>query len=116
REDHTDLDESNIPEVQAFWKSMMAIYGSEEKYNEKIINAFKKSEEPEILIVVDKLLTGFDAPKNAVLYVDKRLKEHNILQAIARVNRVFEGKAHGLVIDYRGIFGELNDAIDTYAA
>lgn len=116
REDHTDLDESNIPEVQAFWKSMMAMYGSEEKYNEKIINAFKKSDEPELLIVVDKLLTGFDAPKNAVLYVDKRLKEHNILQAIARVNRVFEGKTHGLVIDYRGIFGELNDAIDTYAA
>lgn len=116
REDHTDLDESNIPEVQAFWKSMMAMYGSEEKYNEKIINAFKKSDEPEILIVVDKLLTGFDAPRNAVLYVDKRLKEHNILQAIARVNRVFEGKSHGLVIDYRGIFGELNDAIDTYAA
>lgn len=116
REDHTDIDESNIPEVQAFWKSMMAIYGSEEKYNEKIINAFKKSDEPELLIVVDKLLTGFDAPKNAVLYVDKRLKEHNILQAIARVNRVFEGKSHGLVIDYRGIFGELNDAIDTYAA
>lgn len=116
REDHTDLDESNIPEVQAFWKSMMAQYGSEEKYNEKIINAFKKSDEPEILIVVDKLLTGFDAPKNSVLYVDKRLREHNILQAIARVNRVFEGKSHGLVIDYRGIFGELNDAIDTYAA
>ena len=116
REDHTDIDESNIPEVQAFWKSMMAIYGSEEKYNDKIINAFKKSDEPELLIVVDKLLTGFDAPKNAVLYIDKRLKEHNILQAIARVNRVFEGKTHGLVIDYRGIFGELNDAIDTYAA
>lgn len=116
REDHRDLDESNIPEVQSFWKSMMAQYGSEEKYNEKIINAFKKSDEPELLIVVDKLLTGFDAPKNSVLYVDKRLKEHNILQAIARVNRVFEGKAHGLVIDYRGIFGELNEAIDTYAA
>ncbi|HLD98844.1 MAG TPA: type I restriction endonuclease subunit R [Bdellovibrionota bacterium] len=116
REDHADLDESNIPEVQTFWKSMMAQYSSEEQYNKKIINAFKKSDEPEILIVVDKLLTGFDAPKNAVLYVDKRLKEHNILQAIARVNRVFEGKSHGLVIDYRGIFGELNDAIDTYAA
>lgn len=116
REDHKDLDESNIPEVQSFWKSMMAQYGSESNYNKRIIDAFKKSDEPELLIVVDKLLTGFDAPKNAVLYIDKRLKEHNILQAIARVNRVFEGKSHGLVIDYRGIFGELNDAIDTYAA
>ena len=116
REDHIDLDEVNIPEVQAFWKSMMSQYGSEEEYNKRIINAFKKSDDPEILIVVDKLLTGFDAPKSSVLYVDKKLKEHNILQAIARVNRVFEGKSHGLVIDYRGIFGELNEAIDTYAA
>jgi len=66
--------------------------------------------------VVDKLLTGFDAPRNAVLYIDKRLKEHNILQAIARVNRVFEGKDHGLVIDYRGIFGEMNEALELYAA
>ncbi len=95
---------------------MMAKYGNEKKYQDSIIAAFKHSEEPEILIVVDKLLTGFDAPRNTVLYLDKRLKEHNILQAIARVNRLFEGKDYGLIIDYRGIFGELNDAIDTYAA
>ncbi|NOT78912.1 MAG: type I restriction endonuclease subunit R [Bacteriovoracaceae bacterium] len=116
REDHTSVDESTVPEVQLFWKDMMNRYGNEEKYNKSVIDAFKKSYEPEILIVVDKLLTGFDAPKNSVLYVDKRLKDHNILQAIARVNRVFEGKPHGLIIDYRGIFGELNEAIDTYAA
>jgi len=66
--------------------------------------------------VVEKLLTGFDAPCNSVLYIDKSLKEHNILQAIARVNRLFEGKDYGLVVDYRGIFGELNEAIDTYEA
>ena len=116
RENHTDVDESNIPEVQQFWKSMMNKYGNESKYIEGVVNAFKHSEEPEILIVVDKLLTGFDVPKNSILYIDKRLKEHNILQAIARVNRVFEGKDYGLVIDYRGIFGEINEAIDTYAA
>lgn len=116
RENHTDVDESNIPEVQQFWKAMTSKYGNEKKYVESVVNSFKHSEDPEILIVVDKLLTGFDAPRNSVLYIDKRLKEHNILQAIARVNRVFEGKEHGLVIDYRGIFGEINDAIDTYAA
>ncbi|MBT3235089.1 MAG: type I restriction endonuclease subunit R [Bdellovibrionales bacterium] len=116
REDHTDIDESNVPEVQQFWKAMLSKYGSEKKYVEGVVKSFKHSEKPEILIVVDKLLTGFDAPRNAVLYIDKRLKEHNILQAIARVNRVFEGKDHGLVIDYRGIFGEISDAIDTYAA
>ena len=95
---------------------MMKLYGTEFNYNKKIIDSFKYSEHPEIIIVVDKLLTGFDAPKNSVLYIDKRLKDHNILQAIARVNRVFEGKTHGLIIDYRGVFGHLNDAIDTYAA
>ena len=116
REGHSDIDEENIPEVQSFWKKMMNQHGNESQYTENIIEAFKESEYPQILIVVEKLLTGFDAPRNAVLYIDKRLKEHNILQAIARVNRVFEGKAHGLIVDYRGIFGNLNDAVDTYAA
>ena len=116
RENHENIDESKTPEVQRFWKSMMKIYGSEFNYNDKIIKSFKNSEYPEIIIVVDKLITGFDAPKNSALYVDKRLKDHNILQAIATVNRVFEGKTHGLIIDYRGVFGHLNDAIDTYAA
>jgi type I restriction enzyme R subunit len=116
REGNTRVDENTLEEVQAFWKTMMAKYGNDQKYQDSIINAFKHSDDPEILIVVDKLLTGFDAPRNTVLYLDKRLKEHNILQAIARVNRLFEGKDYGLIIDYRGIFGELNDAIDTYAA
>jgi len=116
REDHTTVDEATLPEVQQFWKAMLDRYGNEKNYNEKLIAAFKNAEEPEIIIVVDKLLTGFDAPRNTVLYIDKRLKEHSILQAIARVNRLFEGKEHGWIIDYRGIFGALNDAIDTYAA
>ena len=116
REGNKTVDEDALEDVQVFWKAMMAKYGNDEKYQESIINAFKYSDDPEILIVVDKLLTGFDAPRNSVLYLDKRLKEHNILQAIARVNRLFEGKDYGLIIDYRGIFGELNNAIDTYAA
>lgn len=116
REGNKTVDEDALEEVQVFWKAMMAKYGNDEKYQESIINAFKYSDDPEILIVVDKLLTGFDAPRNSVLYLDKRLKEHNILQAIARVNRLFEGKYYGLIIDYRGIFGKLNEAIDTYAA
>ena len=116
REGHSDTDEAKVPEVEQFWQAMMARYGNKDAYENQIIAAFKHSDEPELLIVVDKLLTGFDAPRNAVLYIDKRLREHNILQAIARVNRLFDGKSHGLIIDYRGIFGELNDAIDTYAA
>jgi type I restriction enzyme R subunit len=116
REGNADTDEAKVPEVEQFWHAMMARYGNKDAYENRLISAFKHSDEPELLIVVDKLLTGFDAPRNAVLYLDKRLREHNILQAIARVNRLFEGKQHGLIIDYRGIFGELNDAIDTYTA
>jgi type I restriction enzyme, R subunit len=118
REGNDSTDEANISEVQRFWKDMMARYPSAEKYQEDIIDKFKYSDDedaPDVLIVVDKLLTGFDAPRNSVLYLDKRLKEHNILQAIARVNRVFDGKDYGLVIDYRGVFGEMNDAMEIYA-
>lgn len=119
REDNDSTDEADISAVQRFWKDMMARYGNPTTYQDTIINKFKNNDgedAPDLLIVVDKLLTGFDAPRNAVLYVDKRLKEHNILQAIARVNRVFDGKDFGLVIDYRGIFGEVNQALEIYAA
>jgi type I restriction enzyme, R subunit len=116
REEHTEVDEAEIPEVQRFWKSMMDRFGTPKAYQDTIIDRFKRSDEPEIIIVIDKLLTGFDAPRNGVLYIDKRLKEHNILQAIARVNRLFDGKEHGLIIDYRGIFGQLNEAIELYKA
>lgn len=117
REDNDSVNEADISEVQIFWKDMMAIYGTPKNYQDKLIDKFKGGDgedAPDLLIVVDKLLTGFDAPRNAVLYIDKRLKEHNILQAIARVNRVFEGKRYGLVIDYRGIFGEMTDALEIY--
>jgi type I restriction enzyme R subunit len=116
REDHSEVDEAEIPEVQRYWKSMMDRFGSAKVYQDTIIDRFKKSEFPELLIVIDKLLTGFDAPRNGVLYIDKRLKEHNILQAIARVNRLYDGKEYGLIIDYRGIFGQLNEAIELYKA
>lgn len=116
REGNTSVDESKLPEVQAFWKDMMARYGNEKSYLENIVNDFKKRDDPEIIIVIDKLLTGFDAPCNSVLYLDKNLHGHNILQAIARVNRLYDGKDYGLVVDYRGIFGALHEAIDTYTA
>ena len=63
---------------------------------------------------MDKLLTGFDEPRNAVLYIDKPLKEHNLIQAIARVNRLHEEKQYGLLIDYRGILEELDTSIRSY--
>lgn len=111
--DHGEKEAS--AEEKRFWKQMMGRYGSEERYNKQLINAFKKGDEPEIIIVVDKLLTGFDAPCNAVLYLTRKLKGHTLLQAIARVNRLFEGKEHGLILDYTGVIEELDEAIDFYA-
>jgi len=64
--------------------------------------------------VVDKLLTGFDEPKNTVLYIDKPLKGHNLIQAIARVNRLHKNKQFGYLIDYRGILKELDTTIEKY--
>lgn len=101
--------------VTRFWKAMMAQYGNEANYLKGIINRFKAGGDPELLIVVDKLLTGFDAPRNTVLYICRPLGNHTLLQAIARVNRLFEGKDFGYIIDYYGILGELDQALTKYA-
>lgn len=116
REGHEDTDEASTPEIQQFWARMMQRYGSPEAYSREIINDFSRADGVDLLIVVDMLLVGFDEPRNTVLYIDKPLKEHAILQAIARVNRLFAGKEFGYVIDYRGILGDLNEAIETYDA
>lgn len=108
--------EESIPEVVTFWKTMMGKYGSEDKYTESIIEKFKHGEEPEILIVVSKLLTGFDAPRNTVLYLCKKMEEHTLLQAIARVNRLHEAKDFGYIIDYASILGKLDQALTMYQA
>jgi type I restriction enzyme R subunit len=116
REGEERIDESSSDEVKRFWKSMMERYGDEATYNKRIIEAFKKREEPDILIVVSKLLTGFDAPRNTVLYLARMLKEHTLLQAIARVNRVSEGKEFGYIVDYCSVLGELSEALSSYSA
>ncbi|MBD1549592.1 type I restriction endonuclease subunit R [Roseibium aggregatum] len=119
-EGNEEVDKESKDLVRAFWTKMMARYKTEDEYNRQIIDAFKGSGDPEILIVVSKLLTGFDAPRNTVLYVCKSLKEHNLLQAIARVNRLYEGegaeKQFGFIIDYEGLLGELDKALTTYSA
>lgn len=112
REGHADVDEAEIPEVQQWWKNN--VKGDPEAFERNIIEAFGEPGPPDILIVVDKLLTGFDEPKNAVLYIDKPLKQHTLIQAIARVNRLHEEKKYGLLIDYRGILKELDTAISQY--
>ena len=87
---------------------------------EQIINAFTDADgEPQILVVVDKLITGFDAPVEQVMYLDRSIREHSLLQAIARVNRrhsqtrdgVTTEKTYGLVVDYHGVSRELESAL-----
>lgn len=119
-EGNEEVDKESTDLVRKFWDQMMARFKNEEEYNRQIIDAFKGSGDPEILIVVSKLLTGFDAPRNTVLYICKSLKDHNLLQAIARVNRLYEEdgveKQFGFIVDYEGLLGELDSALTTYSA
>lgn len=120
--------------IVKFWKRMMKRFGSEEEYVEGIVNQFKHTDHPEILIVVSKLLTGFDASRNTVLYLCSSLKEHTLLQAIARVNRLHSfdlpaedpdsdeekvvtvDKEFGYIVDYVSVLGELDKALNQYKA
>ncbi len=122
REGHEEVDEEPSEEVARFWKRVKTQYGTPERYEEAVIERFKGPDAPEIVIVVDKLLTGFDAPRNRVLYLAKPLRDHGLLQAIARVNRLYEDdetgveKDFGHVIDYAGVLGELDRALTAYSA
>ena len=92
-----------------------------EAYNMNAIENFKADfnlEKPEtgigIICVCDRLLTGFDAPVEQVMYLDKSLREHDLFQAIARVNRTKKGKSYGLIVDYFGVTKHLSDALAIY--
>ena len=100
-------DNENKQEVADFLREVKANHQSLQKYEEAVIESFTHSPDGiEIIIVVDKLLTGFDAPRNTVLYLAKQMKDHNLLQAIARVNRLFDNdnpvaaKTSGFIVDY----------------
>lgn len=101
--------------VKAYWKRMMDEHGTPKKYQDNLIARFKHQEQPEIMIVVDKLLTGFDEPKVVVMYLDRQLNGHTLLQAVARVNRVCDGKEFGYIVDYYGVLQELDNALDLYS-
>ena len=99
-----------------FWKKMMEEHGNSKSYEKNIISRFKNQKDPEIIIVVDKLLTGFDEPKNTVLYLARNLQGHKLLQAIARVNRIYPDKEFGYIIDYYGVIENLDDALLLYSS
>lgn len=87
-------------------------YHLDEDEEKRIRKAFRDPEKlPKILIVTEKLLTGYDAPVAYAMYLDKPLRDHTLLQAIARVNRPYDGKENGLIVDYIGIFENLQRAI-----
>ena len=118
--------EDEIPEhkkeINNFLSGIKHKYGSLANYEQQQIKSFKeKPEGVELLIVVDKLLTGFDAPVNTALYLAKQLKDHNLLQAIARVNRIYEGcsgkqaKVNGFIFDYSKNAKNLKSALELFS-
>lgn len=116
-EGEADVHDDSDDAVTKFWNTMVGKagrYATEKDYNDKVIEAFKRGDDPEIIVVVDKLLTGFDAPRNTVLYLTRKLEDHRLLQAIARVNRLHEGKDFGFIVDYRGVLGALDTAMTLY--
>ena len=114
REGYDDVDESSDGKVVAFWKKMMARYGNAEVYEESVKSQFLAGD-IDILIVCGKLLTGFDTPLTQVMYIDKELGEHGLLQAIARANRLYDGKDYGLIVDYKGLISKLDEAMEVYS-
>ena len=115
REGYEDLEDESKDRVLKFWNKMIEGFSDSQRYDDIIKDEFVNGDELDLIIVVDKLLTGFDAPRASVLYVDKPMKEHTLLQAIARVNRIYDGKDYGLIVDYRGLIEQLDSAMETYS-
>jgi type I restriction enzyme R subunit len=114
-----DIDNTHKKEVVVYLDSIRGKCSSVANYEKDVIESFKHNDDGiEMLIVVDKLLTGFDAPRNTVLYLAKDLKDHNLLQAIARVNRLYENKklpkTAGYIIDYSENAKNINTAMKLF--
>ncbi len=116
REGEDSAYEQSSELVHKFWKRMMNEHGNSKIYEKNLISRFKKQKDPEIIIVVDKLLTGFDEPRNTVLYLTRNLQGHKLLQAIARVNRIYPDKEFGYIIDYYGVIENLDNALQLYSS
>jgi type I restriction enzyme R subunit len=95
--------------------SLVQHHTSEEQRKELVERFLKKDDPLQILVVCDMLLTGFDAPVEQVMYLDSPLKEHTLLQAIARVNRTADHKTYGLIVDYWGVSEALQEALAIFA-
>lgn len=119
-EDYEDATapEAQAQEIQDWWRQHVG--ADQLAYEREVLRRFAAKHAGagergcDLLIVVDRLLTGFDEPANAVLYIDKPLKNHSLIQAIARVNRLHGAKRFGLLVDYRGILRPLDSALRSY--
>ncbi len=115
--DEGDVSNNDKALIRDFFKTEVEPrFGSKyDDYEEYVKNNIIGGEDVDIVIVQSMLLTGFDAPSLGVLYIDKPMKEHTLLQAIARVNRIAPGKDFGLIVDYWGLFGKLDSALEMYS-
>lgn len=114
RENNEDIHSSESPEVKQYYDLLKTKYGND--IDNMTIKQYETGENIELLIVISKLLTGFDVPQTIVMYLCRKLYAHNLLQAIARVNRVYPGKDFGYIVDYAGVMEELQEAIETYSS
>jgi len=102
--------------VKTYLEKLEQKYGSKDikRIHNRIIESFKSEENPKLLIVTDMLITGFDAQNLWTMYLDKPLKEHRLLQAIARTDRPFPNKKFGLINDYIGVLSDLEKAFGMF--
>ncbi|HOL22198.1 MAG TPA: HsdR family type I site-specific deoxyribonuclease [bacterium] len=108
-------DKEPIKSFYSLWKMRHPEFPDDDRKIKKIVEDFKEKEFPKIIIVTDMLITGFDAPILQVIYLDKLLKKHRLLQTIARTNRPYNDmKEAGLIIDYAGVIKHLNYALREY--
>jgi type I restriction enzyme R subunit len=110
--DEGEFDSDSLPELRQWW--LQHVGNDQQGYEQRALRQFSEPGQLDLLIVVDRLLTGFDAPNNAVLYIDKPLRQHSLIQAIARVNRLHEQKRYAMLVDYRGILKPLDTALRAY--
>jgi len=87
-------------------------FHTDNEERDQIVQDFKREDEPKLLVVHNMLLTGFDAPVLKTMYLDRNLKNHNLMQAIARTNRPAPGKENGEIVDFQGVFENIDEALD----
>ena len=91
---------------------LIKAFHTDPEERDSIVKAFKEGENPKLLVVHNMLLTGFDAPILKTMYLDRNLKNHNLMQAIARTNRPASGKENGEIVDFQGVFENIDEALD----